>query len=87
MAELADAAVMILLEGATPNRITHNYLLNIAGLISSQSSYRFKSCPDYLNTGEYINWLDYVLWEHEVVGSSPASPTMVCIERCCEQLG
>ena len=38
-------------------------------------SYRFKSCPDYLNTGEYINWLDYVLWEHEVVGSSPASPT------------
>ena len=25
--------------------------------------------------GEYINWLDYVLWEHEVVGSSPASPT------------
>jgi hypothetical protein len=47
VAELADAAVMILLEGATPNRITHNYLLNIAGLISSQSSYRFESCPDY----------------------------------------
>jgi len=47
VAELADAAVMILLEGATPNRITHNYLLNIAGLISTQSSYRFESCPDY----------------------------------------
>jgi hypothetical protein len=39
--------------------------------------YRFESCPDYLNTGEYINWLDYVLWEHEVVGSSPASPTQL----------
>ena len=27
---MVDAAVMILLKGETPNRITHDYLLNIS---------------------------------------------------------
>ena len=49
------------------SRVGYNIALSLR-----RSWVRFPYEP---HLGEYINWLDYVLWEHEVVGSSPASPT------------